>query len=160
MYGSYSDFLIILKNVLYSNYYCSSHQIQALHSIGMFLCVCQSLSRVRLSATPWTVAHQAPLSMAFSRQEDWSGLPCSSPGDLPNPGIKPASLMSAVLADKSFLYHGLHLGSPQSKTLEPFWKHWLGASPRSGGQRSGLWTFNAAGVSSNLGRESSTCCLV
>ena len=39
--------------------------------------------------TPWTVAHQAPLSMEFSRQEYWSGLPCSSPGDLTDPGIKP-----------------------------------------------------------------------
>ena len=41
--------------------------------------------------TPWTVAHQAPLSMEFSRQEYWSGLPCPSPGDLPDPGIKPRS---------------------------------------------------------------------
>ena len=49
------------------------------------------LSRVQLFATPWTVAHQAPLSMGFCRQEDWSGLPFSSPGDLPNPGIKPGS---------------------------------------------------------------------
>ena len=44
-----------------------------------------------LFVTPWTIAHQAPLSMGFSRQEYWSGLPCSPPGDLPNPGIKPAS---------------------------------------------------------------------
>ena len=44
-----------------------------------------------LSATPWTVAHQAPLSMGFYRQEYWSGLPFSSPGDLPNPRIKPRS---------------------------------------------------------------------
>ena len=43
------------------------------------------------SATLWTVAHQVPLSMGFSRQEYWSGLPLPSPGDLPNPGIKPAS---------------------------------------------------------------------
>ena len=43
------------------------------------------------SATPWTVAHQAPLSMGFSRQEYWSGLPFPSPGDLPNPGIEPGS---------------------------------------------------------------------
>ena len=42
-------------------------------------------------ATPWTVAHQAPLSMGFSRQEYWSGLPFPSPGDLPNPGIEPKS---------------------------------------------------------------------
>ena len=49
----------------------------------------KSLSRVRLYVTPWTVAYQAPLSMGFSRQEYWSGLPFSSPRDLPNPGIKP-----------------------------------------------------------------------
>ena len=41
------------------------------------------------SETPWTVAHQAPLSMGFPRQEYWSGLPFASPGDLPDPGIKP-----------------------------------------------------------------------
>ena len=51
----------------------------------------KSLSRVRLFVTPWTVAHQAPLSMGFSRQEYWSGLPVPSPGDLPNPGIEPES---------------------------------------------------------------------
>ena len=51
----------------------------------------QSLSRVRLFATPWTVAYQAPLSMGFSRQEYWSGLPFPSPGDLPDPGIEPWS---------------------------------------------------------------------
>ena len=47
--------------------------------------------RVRLFATPWTVAHQAPLSMGFSRREYWRGLPFPSPGDLVNPGIKPGS---------------------------------------------------------------------
>ena len=47
---------------------------------------------VRLSATPWTVAHQAPPSMEFFRQEYWSGLPLPSPGDLPDPGIEPTSL--------------------------------------------------------------------
>ena len=51
----------------------------------------KSRSRVRLFATPWTVAHQVPLSMGFSRQEYWSGLPFPSPGDLPNPGIEPRS---------------------------------------------------------------------
>ena len=49
----------------------------------------KSLSRVRLFATPWTVAYQAPLSMRFSRQGYWNGLPFPSPGDLPNPGIEP-----------------------------------------------------------------------
>ena len=51
----------------------------------------KSLSRVRLFGTPWTVAYQAPLSVGFSRQEYWSGLPFPSPGDLPNPGIEPGS---------------------------------------------------------------------
>ena len=49
------------------------------------------LSHVQLFATLWTVAHQAPLSMGFSRQEYWSGLPFPSPGDLPDPGIEPRS---------------------------------------------------------------------
>ena len=51
----------------------------------------KSLSRVRLFAIPWTVAHQAPPSTEFSRQEYWSGLPFPSPGDLPDPGIEPGS---------------------------------------------------------------------
>ena len=51
----------------------------------------KSLSRVQLFVTPWTVAYQTPLSMGFSRQECWSGLPFPSPGDLPNPGINPRS---------------------------------------------------------------------
>ena len=51
----------------------------------------KSLSCVGLFATPWTVARQAPLSMGFSRQEYWSGLPCPPPGDHLHPGIKPRS---------------------------------------------------------------------
>ena len=54
------------------------------------------LSRVRLFATPWTVAYQAFLSMGFSRQEYWSGLPFPSPGDLPDPGIEPGSPASGA----------------------------------------------------------------
>ena len=55
-------------------------------------CVLGRFSCVWLCATLWAVAHQAPLSMGFSRQEYWSGLPCPTPGDLPNPGIKSMSL--------------------------------------------------------------------
>ena len=54
------------------------------------------------SVTLWTVARQAPLSMGFSRQESWSGLPCPPPGDLPNPGIELWFVMSAALAGKFF----------------------------------------------------------
>ena len=82
----------------------------------------KSLSRVRLFVTPWTVAHQAPLSMGFSRQEYRSGLPFSSPGDLPNLGIeswspalqvdslpsespgKPMKLLAQCLANSKYYY--------------------------------------------------------
>ena len=59
-------------------------------------------SCVQLSATLWTKACQASLSMGFSMQEYWSGLPCPRPGDLPHPGIKPASLTSPALAGRLF----------------------------------------------------------
>ena len=63
----------------------------------VYVCVhAKLLSRVQLFVTPWTVTHQAPLSKGFSRQEYWSGLPCPSPGDLPNPGVKPVSLALQV----------------------------------------------------------------
>ena len=68
----------------------------------------KSLSRVRLFATLWTVAHQAPPSLGFSRQEYWSGLPFPSPWDLPDPGIEPRS--PALQAD--------------TLTSEPFGKLW------------------------------------
>ena len=59
-------------------------------------------SHVQLFATLWTIVHQSPLSMGCSRQESWSGLPCPPPGDLPNPGIKPTSLISPALAGGFF----------------------------------------------------------
>ena len=78
----------------------------------MYMCVCvcvcvccamlSHFSHVLLFVTLWTVARQVPLSMGFSRQEFWSGLPCPPPGDLPKPGIKPASLTSPTLARRFF----------------------------------------------------------
>ena len=59
-------------------------------------------SRVQLFVTLWAVACQAPLSMEFSRQEYWSGLPCLPPGDLPNPEIEPTSPVSPALAGGFF----------------------------------------------------------
>ena len=65
------------------------------------VCMCgQLFSRVLLFATPWTVAHQAPPSLEFSRQEYWSSLPFPILGDLPNPGIQPVSLASPALAGR------------------------------------------------------------
>ena len=67
------------------------------------LCMCaQSLSIVQLCATLWTVACQVPLSMEFFRQENWSGLPCPPPGDLPDPGIELGSLTSPSLVGRFF----------------------------------------------------------
>ena len=69
----------------------------------------KSLSRVRLVVTPWTAAHQAPLSMGFSMQEYWNGLPFPPPGDLPIPGTEPTSPVSPALQADSF---PLSQGSP------------------------------------------------
>ena len=67
------------------------------------MCVyAQLLSLVLLFVTPWTVAHQAPLSMEFFRQEYWSGLPLPTPEDLLDPGIEPASLVFPALAGGFF----------------------------------------------------------
>ena len=65
------------------------------------VCVLSCFSHVQLFATPWTAACQTSLSMEFSRQEYWSGLPCLPPADLPHPGIKPTSLKSPALAGRS-----------------------------------------------------------
>ena len=81
--------------------------------------VCYLLNRVRLFMTPWTVAHQAPLSMEFSRQEYWSGFPFLSPEDLTNSGVKPGS--------PAFQANSLPPeppGKPSKKsTNNKYWKH-------------------------------------
>ena len=78
----------------------------------------QSLIRVRLFTTPWTVAHQASLPMEFPRQEYWSRLPFPTPGDLPKPGIKPTSLASIALAGR-FLKNA-QVQKPKSKSWTLF----------------------------------------
>ena len=76
-------------------------------SIALFLCVrVQWLSHVQFFAVPWTVVHQAPLSMELSRQEYWSGLPFPPPWDLPDPGIKTTSPASPGLAGGFFTTSG------------------------------------------------------
>ena len=77
--------------------------------ISFVNCACgKLLSHVRLFATLWTVAHQAPLSMRVSRQEYWSGLPCTPPGDFPTPGSNPG-----LLHCWEILYRLSHHGSPR-----------------------------------------------
>ena len=66
------------------------------------MCMHSHFNCMQLFMTLWTVAHQAPLSMEFYRQEHWSVLPYPPPGDLPDPGIEPVSLMSTALTDRFF----------------------------------------------------------
>ena len=89
-------------------------------------CMLSHFGCVWLFVTPWTVAHQAPLSMGFSRQEYWSGLLCSSPGDLPDPGIEPEPLMSPALAGRFFTNSAIREAQFQSQlqgiTMDNIWK--------------------------------------
>ena len=83
-----------------------SFSLPMCYSEHMGVCTLSHLSPVWLSVTPWTSDHHAPLSTGFSRQEHWSGLPFPPPGNLPDPGIKPASLASPALqANSSALSH-------------------------------------------------------
>ena len=82
----------------------------------LLLLLCH-FSRVRLCATPWTVACQAPPSMGFSRQEYWSGLPCPPAGDLPDPGVKPESRISSN--GRQILCCWCHQGSLVEEYLHP-----------------------------------------
>ena len=63
-------------------------------------CLISLFSLVQLFATPWTLAHQTPLSMGFSRQESWGGLPCPPPRDLSNPGVEPMTPVSLALTGR------------------------------------------------------------
>ena len=78
------------------------HKLFKLYTLNICVCILSHFSHIQLFATIWTVARQAPLSMRFSREEYWSGLPCSPPGDLSNPRIEPMSLMSPALASGFF----------------------------------------------------------
>ena len=73
-----------------------------IHLWDVSSCVLSCFNHVRLFVTLWTVAHQAPLSVGFSSQEYWSGVPCAPTGDLPGPGIEPESHMSPALAGGFF----------------------------------------------------------
>ena len=94
-------FCICLSNTL-----ICLHYKDAAHMLSRF-------SRVRLFATPWTLAFQAPLSVGFSRQEYWSEWPLPSPGDLPNPGIELSALKSPALAGRGFTAREAPLGTPK-----------------------------------------------
>ena len=102
----------------------------------------QSLSRVQLFETPWTLARQAPLSMRFSRQEYWSGLPFPTPRDLPTQGLNPG-----LLHCRETLYCLSHQGSPcfhSNQLIKILVRSWTGTSFRRT-QLGGWWIHLAAG---------------
>ena len=70
----------------------------------VYVCMPSHFSHIRLFGTLWIVARQTPVSIGFLKQEYWSGLPSSPPGDLPNPEVDPTSLMSPALAGRFFTY--------------------------------------------------------
>ena len=86
--------------MLYNFVLVSAIQLESV--IITYIYMLSQFSHVPLFATLWVVACQAPLSVGFSRQEHWTVLPFPSPGDLPDPGIEPASLMSPALAGRFF----------------------------------------------------------
>ena len=85
--------------VPYDLHNLSPHPVKGYWSCA---CVLNCFRRVRLFVTPWTIALQASLSVGFSRQEYWSGLPRPPPEDIPDPGIKPRSLMLPASAGRFF----------------------------------------------------------
>ena len=91
---------------MYPDFFASLTEGTVIWVYGIGVCTLSHFSHVQLFTTPWTVAHQAPLSMGFSRQEYRSGLPFPSPGDLSDPGIEPMSPAAPTLqADTLPLSH-------------------------------------------------------
>ena len=120
------EFVDNMVNLVF-NFGGNYHVFHSGHAILHFYQWCSRAPCVHASSvmsdsfvTPWTVAHQAPLSMGFPRQEYWSGLPCPPPGDLPNPGIEPASLASPALAG-GFFTNWATREVPQGLQPNAFW---------------------------------------
>ena len=88
----------------------------------IYMCMLSCFSHVLLFATLWTVTCQVPVSMRYSREEYWSGLPCPPPRDLPNPGMEPMSLVCLALQAYSLLLN--HQGSPYMYNFN-IWKFYM-----------------------------------
>ena len=115
----------------------------------------EPLRCVRVFATPWTLAHQAPLSMGFSRQEYWSGLPFPSPGDLPIPGIYPRS---PTLQADSLPSEPPGKASKVQRMAELCWGHEKGRWRKPGTQGSGALPSSHP-VRSHIPSSYESCCL-
>ena len=104
----------LVSEFFYENIYCETEawKISKKSSRLVFACgQAKSFQSCRLFAILWTIAHQPPLSMGFSRQEYWSGLPCPPPGDLSDPENWTCIFCISCIG-RQVLYHHHHLGSP------------------------------------------------
>ena len=129
----YFSFFFFSPHSWFPGLYSSLNKVLTL-ACKLCLCLCfqgvraQSLSHIWLHEILWTLDHRCPLSMRFSRQEHWSSLPFPSPGNLPDPGIEPAS--SALLMDSLLLSHweawvttvGVRSGSRKQTRGMRFWQ--------------------------------------
>ena len=109
----------------------------------------QSFSCVWLCVTPRTVAHQAPLSAGFSRQEPWSGLPLATPGDRPHPGMEPMPLVLVSPLGRQMLYHRAPWEAP-SVVSRSMWSiprppRWFSAKPGDKSLTPGAVRFSGGG---------------
>ena len=91
IFDSIRNLLFYYEWHVYFQYFAVINHTLLIILVCVCVCVCKLLSRSQFFVTPWVITCQAPLSMGFSRQEHWSGFPFPSPGDLPNPRIKPGS---------------------------------------------------------------------
>ena len=114
-------FLNTLRYNFKTNKMCYFMGDSSMH-FDKLMCALSHFSHVWFCATLWTIASQAPLSMGFSRQECWSGLPRPPPGDLPDPGIKPTSLTSSALAGESSTTSVTWEAIPKMFPCVPGWK--------------------------------------
>ena len=109
---------------------CSGKEKQGeVRERGMLYAMLNHFSRVQVFVTPWTVAHQVPLSMGFSKQEYWSGLPCPSPRGLLDSGMKPSSLMSPALAGEFFITSAIWEARRLYSEVKSLSRVWLTATP-------------------------------
>ena len=117
---------------------------KAKQAASLLLCGLNHFSRVQLFTTPWTIACPAPLSMGFSKQEYWSGLPCPPPRGLTDPGIEPVSLTSSALAGGFFITSASWEVQLDISVIKLVW--WKPGPVGVGGFKAGLGWMGVSGL--------------
>ena len=118
---------------------------KAKQAASLLLSMLSHFSRVQLFTTPWTIACLAPLSMGFSKQEYWSGLPCPPPRDLTDPGIEPVSLTSSALAGEFFITSASWEVQLDISVIKLVWR-WKPGPVGAGGFKAGSGLMGGSGL--------------